>query len=136
MERIAHKHASLFVEAAQYAVVGKYLMMAIGLVLGDALTPEVAEAWTAAYAQLADVFVARERQLYDGNGGWTAWRRFRVARRVAHPRERRRAVQPREEAHGAREHREVVLGREVPAVGGRGVSGLPRMGERGRTWGR
>ena len=48
-------------------------------------------------------------------------RRVRVARGVAHPRERRRAVQPREEAHRAREHREVVLGREVPAWAVRGL---------------
>jgi nitric oxide dioxygenase len=82
VERIAHKHASLFVEPAQYAIVGTYLMRAIGTVLGDALTPEIAEAWTAAYAQLADVFVAREQQLYAEHGSWTGWRAFRILRRI------------------------------------------------------
>ena len=83
VERIAHKHASLFVEPAQYPIVGKYLMGAIGEVLGDALTPEIAAAWTAAYGQLADVFIGREAQLYADNGSWAGWRRFRVERRVA-----------------------------------------------------
>jgi nitric oxide dioxygenase len=82
VERIAHKHASLFVTPAQYDVVGAYLMRAIGEVLGDALTPEVAEAWTAAYGALAQVFVAREAQLYAANGSWTGWRKFKILRRI------------------------------------------------------
>jgi nitric oxide dioxygenase len=82
VERIAHKHASLYVEPAQYDIVGKYLMQAIGTVLGDALTPEIADAWTAAYAQLAQVFIAREDQLYQENGSWTSWRKFKILRMV------------------------------------------------------
>ncbi|OIW27847.1 globin-like protein [Coniochaeta ligniaria NRRL 30616] len=84
VELIAHKHASLQVSAPQYAVVGKFLMEAIGLVLGEAATPEIVEAWTAAYGVLADVFISREAQLYEVQKahGWVGWRKFRVTRKV------------------------------------------------------
>lgn len=85
VELIAHKHASLQVTAPQYAVVGQFLIQAIGQVLGDAATPQIVDAWTAAYGVLADVFIGREAQLYDVQKAhrWTGWRKFRVARRVA-----------------------------------------------------
>ncbi|KAI1257040.1 hypothetical protein MGN70_000078 [Eutypa lata] len=90
VERIAHKHASLGVTPAQYAVVGEFLIPAVAAVLGPAaVTPAVAEAWTAAYGALADVFIRREAQLYAGfdadsdGGGWKeGWRRFRIQRKV------------------------------------------------------
>merc|ERR1711937_501507 len=43
VERIAHKHASLYVKAEQYDIVGEYLIGPFGEVLGDGLTPEVKE---------------------------------------------------------------------------------------------
>jgi len=81
VERIAHKHASLGVEPEQYALVGEHLMGAIGAVLGDAATPEIVDAWTAAYAVLASVFIGRERELYDAHKNWLGWRKFRITRR-------------------------------------------------------
>jgi len=82
VERIAHKHASLFVKPEQYAIVGEHLVGAFATVLGDALTDDVKDAWIAAYGQLADVFIQREKQLYDGSGPeWQSWRKFVVARR-------------------------------------------------------
>ena len=33
-------------------------------VLGDAATPEVIDAWTEAYENLADIFIAREQEIY------------------------------------------------------------------------
>ncbi|KAL1897986.1 hypothetical protein Sste5346_003842 [Sporothrix stenoceras] len=87
VERIAHKHASLQIVPAQYDIVGKYLIEAIGLVLGDAATPPIVDAWTAAYGVLASVFIGREHTLYeeartrDNNKGWAGWRKFRVQRR-------------------------------------------------------
>lgn len=83
VERIAHKHESLNVAPEQYAIVGKYLIEAVAAVLGDACTPDIAAAWTAAYAALADVFIDREKQLYAAHAGWTGWRRFKVQRKVA-----------------------------------------------------
>jgi nitric oxide dioxygenase len=81
VERIAHKHVSLFVEPAQYDIVGKYLIRAIGTILGDAVTPEIADAWTAAYAQLAQVFIKREGEMYAANGPWTGWRKFKIIKK-------------------------------------------------------
>ncbi|KAK3186730.1 hypothetical protein K4F52_004476 [Lecanicillium sp. MT-2017a] len=82
VERIAHKHASLFVKPEQYAIVGEHLVGAFAQVLGDGLTPPVAEAWIAAYQQLADVFIAREGQLYKEVGPeWQDWRKFTIAKR-------------------------------------------------------
>lgn len=83
VERIAHKHASLFIKADQYAIVGKYLVGAFAEVLGSALTPEIADAWIAAYGQLADVFIKREQQLYDDAGDWQSWRKFKIAQKDA-----------------------------------------------------
>ncbi|KAM4063658.1 globin domain-containing protein [Hirsutella rhossiliensis] len=81
VDRIAHKHASLFVRPEHYPVVGEFLVAAFAEVLGDALTSDVAEAWVAAYAQLADVFVRRERQLYDETAEWQDWRAFAIVRK-------------------------------------------------------
>ncbi|ERT03354.1 nitric oxide dioxygenase [Sporothrix schenckii 1099-18] len=87
VERIAHKHASLQIQPDQYDIVGKYLIQAIGQVLGDAATPSIVDAWTAAYGVLADVFIGRERSLYneararDNFKGWAGWRKFRIQRR-------------------------------------------------------
>ncbi|RYP08383.1 hypothetical protein DL764_001952 [Monosporascus ibericus] len=83
VERIAHKHASLDVLPEQYPIVGKYLIEAVARVLGPAVTPDVADAWTAAYAQLADVFIGREAQIYnDEFGDWRGWRRFVIKKKV------------------------------------------------------
>ena len=49
MQRIAHKHVSLGITAPQYTIVGHHLMWAIGDVLGDAVTPEIAAAWDEVY---------------------------------------------------------------------------------------
>lgn len=81
VERIAQKHASLFIQPEQYDIVATYLMGAIGQVLGDAATPEIVDAWTAAYGVLAKVFIDRERELYKADENWTGWRKFRISRR-------------------------------------------------------
>ncbi|KAJ0160617.1 Flavohemoprotein [Colletotrichum tanaceti] len=82
VERIAQKHASLYIRPEQYDIVGTHLIKAIATVLGDALTPDMAAAWTAAYAQLANVFIGREAQIYREAGPWTDWRKFRILRRI------------------------------------------------------
>lgn len=85
IERIAHKHVSLQVSAPQYDLVGQFLIEAIGQVLGEAATPAIVDAWTAAYAVLASVFINRESEMYAANKAenWVGWRKFRVVRRVA-----------------------------------------------------
>ncbi|KAI0376250.1 flavohemo protein [Hypomontagnella monticulosa] len=82
VERIAHKHESLNVQPEQYAIVGKHLLEAVATVLGDACTPEIGAAWTAAYAALADIFINREQQLYAAHEGWQGWRRFKIQKKV------------------------------------------------------
>ncbi|KAI0515154.1 globin-like protein [Xylaria bambusicola] len=82
VERIAHKHASLNVQPEHYPIVGKFLLEAVASVLGDACTPEIAEAWTAAYAVLADIFINREQQIYVAFENWSGWRRFKIQKKV------------------------------------------------------
>lgn len=82
VEKICQKHASLYIQAEQYGVVGEYLLRAMGQVLGSALTQEVLEAWGAAYWQLANLMIKREDQLLQRADGWTDWREFRIADKV------------------------------------------------------
>jgi len=81
--RIAHKHASLDVKAEHYPIVGATLLKAIGEVLGDAITPEIVDAWAAAYGQLAEIMIGVEKGMYDDNAarGWTGFKPFRVTRK-------------------------------------------------------
>lgn len=81
VERICHKHASLAIQPEGYQIVGKFLLEAMGQVLGDALTPPLLEAWANAYWQLANLMIAREAHLYKSADGWTDFRDFRVARK-------------------------------------------------------
>lgn len=80
---IANKHVSVGIRAEHYPIVGKHLIASIKEVLGNAATPELIDAWTAAYMQLADVLIGAEKAIYDKNavaeGGWTGWRFFKVA---------------------------------------------------------
>jgi len=82
---IAHKHCSLDVAAEHYPIVGRNLLRAIGEVLGDAITPEIGDAWTAAYAQLAEIFIGVEGGMYKENAGrgWTGFKPFTVTNKVA-----------------------------------------------------
>ncbi|OQD68504.1 hypothetical protein PENDEC_c034G06664 [Penicillium decumbens] len=82
VELICNKHASLYAQPEHYSIVGKYLLEAMGEVLGDALTPEIKDAWTAAYWQLADLMIARENQIYRQSEGWTDWHDFKIANKV------------------------------------------------------
>lgn len=84
--RIAHKHVSLMVAADQYPIVGEHLIAAVAAVLGDAVTPAVVEAWTAAYEALADIFIGLEGGLYAEHeksaAGWNGWRPFKIVKKV------------------------------------------------------
>jgi nitric oxide dioxygenase len=87
VELIAQKHCSLGIQAEHYPIVGKHLLVAIKDVLGDAATDEIIAAWAEAYGLLAQIFIAREQEIYDGQrdqtGGWNGYRRFVVDRKVA-----------------------------------------------------
>ncbi|WP_203999625.1 globin domain-containing protein [Micromonospora lutea] len=84
LDRIAHKHASLGITPAQYTIVGRNLLAAVGEVLGDAVTPPVVAAWDEVYWLLACELVAREARLYAAAGlaeGEQVWRPWRVTAR-------------------------------------------------------
>jgi len=82
--KIAHKHCSLDISAEQYPIVGENLLKAIGEVLGDAATPEIVDAWGAAYGQLAEIMISIERGMYeeDAAKGWAGFKPFRVAEKM------------------------------------------------------
>ena len=84
LTRVAHKHASLGIRPDQYRVVHKHLMWAIGDVLGDAVTPEVAAAWNEVYWLMAYALIHQERGLYSARGvaPERVWRQWRVAGKV------------------------------------------------------
>jgi nitric oxide dioxygenase len=86
VERIAAKHVSLEILPEHYPLVGQHLLGAIAEVLGNAATPDILEAWAAAYGQLADIMIGREavlRRVADEQpGGWDGFKPFRVARKV------------------------------------------------------
>ncbi|MGP3634683.1 globin domain-containing protein [Streptomyces sp. 24-1644] len=84
LNRIAHKHASLGVTAAQYKVVHTHLFAAIAEVLGDAVTPEVAAAWDEVYWLMANALVAIEERLYAQQGvvAGDVWREWEVTGRT------------------------------------------------------
>lgn len=68
LSRIAHKHASLGVTSEQYKVVHEHLFAAIADVLGEAVTPEVAQAWDEVYWLMANALIALEAHLYQETG--------------------------------------------------------------------
>lgn len=84
MQRIAHKHVSLGITAPEYTIVGKHLLEAVGTVLGDAVTPEVAAAWDEVYWLFATALIAEEAKLYalGGTDPEQPWRAYRVAERI------------------------------------------------------
>ncbi|MGR4882057.1 globin domain-containing protein [Streptomyces sp. LARHCF249] len=82
--RIAHKHASLGVTRAQYPVVHRHLFEAIAEILGEAVTPEVAEAWDEVYWLMANALIAVEERLYAEQQvvAGDVWREWTVTGRV------------------------------------------------------
>ena len=68
MHRIAYKHISLGIRPEQYTIVGHHLLAAVGEVLGDAVTPEIAAAWDEVYWLFATQLVAQEARLYQQAG--------------------------------------------------------------------
>ncbi|MDO5530960.1 NO-inducible flavohemoprotein [Sutterella sp.] len=86
VEQIAQRHCSLGIRAEQYAIVGKHLLASIQEVLGEAATPELVDAWAAAYGQLADILIKAEQDIYNkqttAEGGWSGWRPFECVNRV------------------------------------------------------
>ncbi|WP_168582688.1 globin domain-containing protein [Gephyromycinifex aptenodytis] len=83
MQRIAQKHVSLGITATQYTIVGRYLLRAVGEVLGEAVTPQVAAAWDEVYWLFALQLAAEEAKVYAQQGidPENPWRDFRIVER-------------------------------------------------------
>ena len=84
MKRIAYKHVSLGIRPEQYTIVGAHLLAAVGEVLGDAVTPEIAAAWNEVYWLFAAQLIAEEARLYQQAGVDPArpLRPYAVVRRI------------------------------------------------------
>jgi nitric oxide dioxygenase len=86
LDGIGQKHVSVGIRAEHYGIVGEHLLAAISEVVGEGATPELMDAWAAAYWQLADLMSGHEASLYRDRtrekGGWTGWRPFKVAQKV------------------------------------------------------
>ncbi|MGL5391590.1 MAG: NO-inducible flavohemoprotein [Shewanella sp.] len=83
VERIAQKHTGFLIKPEQYAIVGSHLLATLQELGGDAVTEEVLTAWEQAYGFLANIFIAREQQIYQSQaeqaGGWLGERRFTIS---------------------------------------------------------
>ncbi|CAA6811414.1 MAG: Flavohemoprotein (Hemoglobin-like protein) (Flavohemoglobin) (Nitric oxide dioxygenase) (EC [uncultured Campylobacterales bacterium] len=62
---ITSKHVETNIKPEHYPLVGECLIQAIKDVLKDDATKEVIDAWSNAYTFLADVFIAKEKGLYE-----------------------------------------------------------------------
>ena len=61
VQALGRRHADYGVVPAQYATVGTALMWTLEQGLKDAFTPDVRDAWAAAYTVLADTMMAAQR---------------------------------------------------------------------------
>jgi nitric oxide dioxygenase len=84
MRRIVYKHISLGIRPGQYTIGGHHLLAAVEEVLGDAVTPGVAQAWDEVYWLFATQLIAEEARLYQQAGVDPAHplRPYRVVRRI------------------------------------------------------
>ena len=64
VEKMASTHVLKKIKPEHYPMVGVSVLKAIKDVLGDAATDEVLDAWKEAYFFLADILIAREKELY------------------------------------------------------------------------
>lgn len=86
LKGIGTKHRSLNIQPDQYKIVGTQLIASIGEVVGAAATPEILDAWTVAYYQLAQIMIDIEKEMYQENsakpGSWNGWRKFVIKKIV------------------------------------------------------
>lgn len=64
VEKMAQSHVRTHVQPEHYPMVGTAILGAIKEVLGDAATDEILGAWKEAFFFLADILIAREKELY------------------------------------------------------------------------
>jgi nitric oxide dioxygenase len=86
LKGIGTKHRSLNIQPEQYKIVGAQLIASIAEVVGEVATPEILEAWTVAYYELAQIMIDLEKEMYQENaaksGSWNGWRKFTIKKIV------------------------------------------------------
>jgi hemoglobin-like flavoprotein len=65
VDYIAHRHVATRILPEQYPLIGEKLLQAMKEVLQDAATDEVIAAWTEAYEALANIFIQKEKAIYQ-----------------------------------------------------------------------
>ena len=83
IDRVAHKHASMYIKPEHYPIVGEHLIASLKELVPEDFTPEVEAAWIVAYKFLADVLINREEEIYSDNdtkeGDWRGERQFIIS---------------------------------------------------------
>lgn len=83
---VANKHRGLGVKPEHYPIVGKYLLLAIKEVLGDAATDDIMNAWEETYGVIAQVFIDMEEEMYKEAeaqvGGWDGFKDFIITDKI------------------------------------------------------
>lgn len=64
VEKMASTHVRVKVRPEHYPIVGLSLLSAVKDVLGEAASDDVIKAWEEAYFFLANILIAREKELY------------------------------------------------------------------------
>lgn len=86
IELVCNKHVSLNIQAPDYDIVGDNLLHSISEVLSIPMDDVLIGAWAAAYGQLADLFIATEKAMYEKHqhtdGSWLGWRNFVVESKI------------------------------------------------------
>lgn len=65
VDHIAHRHVATRILPEQYPLIGEKLLQAMKDVLQDAATEEVIAAWAEAYNALANIFIQKEKTIYQ-----------------------------------------------------------------------
>lgn len=65
VDKIAHRHVATRILPEQYPLIGEKLLQAMKDVLQDAATDEVIAAWAEAYDALANIFIQKEKAIYQ-----------------------------------------------------------------------
>ncbi|WP_404289170.1 globin domain-containing protein [Glutamicibacter arilaitensis] len=82
LARIAHKHSSLGVIEEQYPIVYEHLFAAIAEDLGDALTQEIADAWSEVYWLMAHALIKIEKGLYSAQANDVVYSQWKLVERT------------------------------------------------------
>lgn len=65
VKKIGQRHVELNVKPEHYPIVGENLLKAIKIVLGDAATDDIINAWAEAYELIAKIFIDVEKDIYE-----------------------------------------------------------------------